>query len=1038
MNGAPKGINFPPGDKSKKDPEESEERDELLDSLGSAVRRTMKAEVREVKAQEREKAKAEQAEAERLAMEEEMKTRPARVAEGVAKIKAGRTDRLERNARIAENEENKLRLREQIKSLEAQAKSSSQAEAELLALENDLRSLEKYDGSKQTSAPAEVTSAPLAQGTVEESASEEVGTDSFEEVLEAPVSPESRKEKYAKLGELVHEYDTVMKKALGEEDEPALPAKADTVSYEGDANHSVPVIKEGLYDGEPNYPVPAIKEGLYDGEPNYPVPAIIPEGGKELIVMPDELKPSKIELAREAVALERAEMLQAETQYLAAYKTFQKKNGLVRFWKENVMGSNSTELARLRDFKSKYDGARSRYAQGLNDSVVKRLEAKGKSPEEIEKILKRYNGIVRFNEIVKPSKERQLEAHAEALNQRGKDALSGAFNYAARLNQNLDKKLGKNGARAVRVLASTLLVTGGAAALGSFTAGGIAAALGYGGFRLARSLIGSFAGAAAGEIHGARYEKNVAQKEQDKAKAALEELKSNPDRMAGAFSAKEIDAFVDRFAKLENQASDVERMKKVAVRKALTAFLVGGGVTGAITAFDAIMAPDVPATPGVVNGNVSPPEGGPTSPGAPSAPEGVLGKIPTIDTAGEGTDSLFLELKDMLKAQYPDPNAEGVPPMVRHILDPEMHQNELSREFGLAWGTALDGSQSETMFMGNTMTIENGNLVLDQGGVKTMFSMGANGEMVKLDASGAPVPVEAPASAPVASVETAPVPAPQAEVGSGVEVRPAGVPEGSIQFNGQWISPEGVVIAGTAAAEAVPDAVPDAPPASTPPMSQEEISTMIGGPVPEAPGASGPALASTGPEAPQSAGVEVADNSADTLTSAVETKTAFLPASDSIREVMESPIWGRTTQADSFAVFTMAPPVGSPEAGLRTELFDVLRETGIGPRQGESLENYLARANEVVLKRPEGAGPSNLGIYSVGDRLVAVGGDFNARSVLAYEYMRGPNAPEGGVMVEGPEGSAMRAYTREAIATGVYPPADMPLPDSSALGSKIF
>lgn len=822
MNGAPKGINFPPSDKPKKEPDASEERDPLLDSLGGAIKRTMKAEVRNVE-------ETKQAEAERVAAEEELRTRPARVAEGVAKIKEGRAQRLERAALTAQNEENKLTLRQQIRDLEERAKNSASAEAELVALEDNLRSLERFDASKPTS-PA-VEGASVSVNTPEQSdevapanAPEENDTDSFEEVLEAPVSADSRKEKYAKLGDLVHEYDAVMKKALGEEDEPVAQAVADTVSYEGDANH----------------PVPAVKEGSYEGEPNYPVPALIPEGGKELIAMPDELKPSKIELAREGVALERAEMLQSEAQYLAAYKSFQKKNGLVRFWKEKVMGGNSTELARLREFKSKYDGARSRYAQGLNDSVVKRLEAKGKSPEEIEKILKRYNGIVRFNEIVKPSKERQLEAHAEALNQRGKDALSGVFNYAARVNQNLDKKLGKNGARALRVLLSTLLVTGGAAAAGSFAVGGLGAVLGFGGIRLARSLAGSFVGAAAGEVLGAQYEKNVAQKQQDKAKAALEDLKKNPDRMAGAFSAKEIDAFVDRYAVLENEASDVARMKKVAVRKAITAFVFGAGVTGAATALDAIMAPDVPS--GVVNGNVSPPEGGPTSPGAeavpgdavtaPNAPEGVPGRIPTIDTAGEGTDSLFLELKDMLKSQYPDPNAEGVPPMVKHILDPEMHQNELSREFGLAWGTALDGSQSETMQMGNTMTVENGNLVLDQGGVKTTFSMGANGEMVKLDASGAPAPVEAPSSAPAAPVnpEAPTTSAPQAETGSSVEVRPAGVPEGSIKFNGQWISPEGVVIAGAAVAESVPDA-PPAPPV----MSQEEISTMIGGPVPEAP-----------------------------------------------------------------------------------------------------------------------------------------------------------------------------------------------------------
>lgn len=875
----------------------------------------------------------------------------------------------------------------------------------------------------------------------EEAVAEAVPMD--EALEEATVSsPESRQEKYAKLSELVHEYDAVMKKALGEEEAPEEVKGTDTPLYTGDARNQVP----------------AVKEVMYEGEPNYPVPALVPEGGKDIelhaikvneTLMPDELKPSKIELAREGVALERAEMLQSEAEYLRAYKAFQKKNGLVRFWKERVMGSNSAELEKLRDLKSKYEGAQVRYAKGLNESVVKRLTEKGKSPAEIEKILKRYNGIVRFNEIVKPSKERQYEAHREALNQRGQDALSGAFNYAARKNKEFEEKYGKNTARVIRVLASTLFVTGLAATAGSLAAAGPLAIALYGGARFGKSLIGILAGASAGEAVGGLYE-GKARKEQDKAKEELVKLAQDTDRMSGEFSARNISAFVDKFVKLEEKSSDVERMKKVALTKALTAFIVGGGVTGVLNALESASLPDAPSA-GNTSGADAPPAN-PTSPGAstvnpntvPTSPEtittpegGGLGKIPTIDTPGEGTDSLFLELKDMLRAQYPDPTAEGVPPMVRHILDPEMHQNELSRQFGLAWGTALDGSQSQTMYMGNTMTIENGNLVLDQGGVKTVFSMGANGEMVRLDASGAPVSVEAPVPQAPSVEQAPPVPQPEAPAPSAPEATtntlPPGVPEGSIRFNGQWISPEGVVVSGVVAAE------------STPAVS-EEISSMIGGPIPEsAPVPDAEAVASAGDtRVPESVSVApetvdtAADGTADTATGAVEARTEFVPASASIREVIASPLWATTTQADSFAVFTMAPPVGSPEAGLRAELFDVLRDTGVGPRQGESLENYLARANEAVLNRPAGAGPSTLGVYRVGDTLVARGGDFNARSVLAYEYMRDPSAPATGVMVEGPEGTPMRAYTREAIATGVYPPSPMPIPDASALGAKVF
>jgi len=102
---------------------------------------------------------------------------------------------------------------------------------------------------------------------------------------------------------------------------------------------------------------------------------------------------------------------------------------------------------------------------------------------------------------------------------------------------------------------------------------------------------------------------------------------------------------------------------------------------------------------------------------------------------------------------------------------------------------------------------------------------------------------------------------------------------------------------------------------------------------------------------------------------------------------------------------------------LRSAIFDLVRTSGLGPREGEALETYVARVN----RERAGATTSHIRptiFETVDHTFLARGGDFEARSFLAVEYLRkNPNVSH--VYVEGATPDAPELdYTRKTLEGG--------------------
>jgi hypothetical protein len=173
-----------------------------------------------------------------------------------------------------------------------------------------------------------------------------------------------------------------------------------------------------------------------------------------------------------------------------------------------------------------------------------------------------------------------------------------------------------------------------------------------------------------------------------------------------------------------------------------------------------------------------------------------------------------------------------------------------------------------------------------------------------------------------------------------------------------------------------------------------------------------------------------------------------VPAPSDIRFidfVKHLPAWEAHQNNDSWVVFSKPAPLGTPEATLRTDLLDVMRQSGIGPKRGESLAGYLDRASVAYATHPFGvdtenasgvlitAGPS---VYHSPAGLVVHGGDFNARSMLAYEYLRQHPDSEP-LIVEGFDGKPAMIFSPSSTTTGVYNPSKVPFPPTSAFDRKL-
>ena len=452
----------------------------------------------------------------------------------------------------------------------------------------------------------------------------------------------------------------------------------------------------------------------------------------------------KIIASEAAVRPQKEAMEEAEATYLAKYKEF---HATKKFYQK----SEPQELAQL---KSAYDAARLGYANALQESASQRLIAGGRSAEQAEKVVARYNGYMRYREVARPAAERKLQARYEAIDSRKKGLVGKGLSWLAVQNHQFEQKHGKNKAKVYRAAASTVLVTG---AIGAFGSVGLMALAGYGSAKFARALTGTFAGAAAGEGM-AQLVDRVRQSFFAKDKSSFEKSR----RTAGAIDIEALERLDAQQEKITKGTDDRERHKQRTIVRALTAFGVGAGTAAALSELPAfqelaepgqvsandmtpaesrqILRDQVGEVERMTRGQVAPqaempeaPKTGITEPSVPSDRPSV--EAPHAATAGvlergDGANELLYELRSKLIAQY-GPDLKGAPEYVKHFVHDE-NMLERSRDFGFM---TEDGSV--LVHENATLSFDaDGKLVLDDPqGVGKVALMDADGETIKEGAS---------------------------------------------------------------------------------------------------------------------------------------------------------------------------------------------------------------------------------------------------------------------------------------------------------------
>lgn len=333
---------------------------------------------------------------------------------------------------------------------------------------------------------------------------------------------------------------------------------------------------------------------------------------------------AKMSAQYERVATEQQAMQHAEREYLAAYKKYHKKLG----------AREGKEPKELQDLADVYNVMRLEYRDALDSSAFDRIKAKmdaGEiSAERGYKLLDRYNRLVTYNEVIKPAAEKRYQARLEAKGESAVGTFKKGVSWFLKKNQAMEQWLQeKTGSRAAarltRAIATTALVGGGAALLGSFGAAGFMAAAGWGTVRIARSLGSSVLGATVGgvfsELHGAtfgkkRHEERVAAKE-----SAEQELSENAVEGRNFLSFSSIDDLeaYDRAQQQLLAVADDRNLEKLEKEKLLIKALVAFGVGAGTSAFLAHL-PSVEALPVPVAQGAGVPHGAVSHTDAPAVP----------------------------------------------------------------------------------------------------------------------------------------------------------------------------------------------------------------------------------------------------------------------------------------------------------------------------------------------------------------------------------------------------------------------------------
>lgn len=245
---------------------------------------------------------------------------------------------------------------------------------------------------------------------------------------------------------------------------------------------------------------------------------------------------------RAKVVEERTLLLEATRKHAQAYGEFHKKHNIVsRLFKRAQIATglgHPEDAGRLSALKHQEEQAQIAYAQKLETSVIARLTAEGKDQEYIDKVRARYNRLIQFHEVIKPADDAKKASRIEALNTKEKDVLEKGMGWFGGLNNKLEQKLGKNGARAVRLIATSGIATAGVVALSSVGLVAGVAVGSYAGWKLLKGAVGLMGGVALGGAAGQLYEKKrtgVNQKQSKIARSGSITSKKDIQKQAAAY-----------------------------------------------------------------------------------------------------------------------------------------------------------------------------------------------------------------------------------------------------------------------------------------------------------------------------------------------------------------------------------------------------------------------------------------------------------------------------------------------------------------------
>jgi hypothetical protein len=727
------------------------------------------------------------------------------------------------------------------------------------------------------------------------------------------------------------------------------------------------------------------------------------------------------ELAKKSgVSQERTAMQEAESRYLEAYKRYYRKtNPLERIGKEP---ENLTKL------KQEFNGTRLAYAEALekasgntprkSPAFEARLEKQYLEKEKAGTLESGADGqpislneylssayqerqdkianYIRFREVVRPLAQKKIEARKEALDAKGKNTFEKSLGWMAEQNMKLEnvtiggKKLGKNGARAVRIFASTVLVTGSAAAAGSFGAAGLVGLLGFGAAKFGRSMVGALAGASAGAAAGNLYEKAIGRGAQKDAAKKLKTLGKSE-----SLSLKSLTALDASRETLTSRADSTTLAKKKALVQAITAGLVGAGTTSVLTELSSLhhaaetLAAHAPKTPDHAHTAHATESDHKTATVSTSHEKISAQSAPTTEptyprvsvASGQGANSLFSNFHKVLGAQ------QTHSPLVDAIL--KNNSSVLAHKLGFP-----ENSSEGYMQPGDSLEIHGHDLVFSRAGHApiTLMHEDASGHVIVDDHAHASIEklfhrhhvehahtVEATKAHPDAAA-------------SSVSSSPDNLPPG--------INPDSPAAADYLTHLHNAPAIEHAT-SSTVPTPEASHAPDIA-PTPEHPT---PSETSSVPETPPSPVEHAAETPVPESTP------------PSIDTITHSDWWSQASHYKALSILTIPADAGTPAEEFRGNLFGVLRESGIAPHDGELIDHYVQRAAQVIHENVDkSVNPldAHVGIYQSSGHLVVHGGDLEARTMLGKEYQRLNPSVE--VLLENPDGKAkLLVLPREGV-----------------------